>query len=173
MVCEARKEGIEVDLLPVGLSLVYTAREGAVETFLSGDYDSLLFVDSDMVTPPDLLTKLIKADKDIVSALAFKRFPPYEPCIFKELTQDGAGFYLDYSKGLIKVAGVGMACTLIKRKVLEELEKPLFYPNGNLGEDLSFCLRAKARGFEIFCDTQLICGHVSIDVIKESHYRGN
>lgn len=170
MACHARNQGVSVDMLPIGLSLVYTAREEAVKAFLEGEYEALLFVDSDMVVPVDLLTKLIEADKDIVSALAFKRTPGYEPCIFKECNEQDAKFYLDYPKGLIEIQGVGMACTLIKRKVFESVPEPWFFPHKALGEDLSFCVRARAAGFRIYCDTTLICGHVTQDTIGEAHY---
>jgi GT2 family glycosyltransferase len=170
MACHARNKGHSVDMLPIGLSLVYTAREEAAKTFLEGDYDALLFVDSDMVVPVDLLTKLIEADKDIVSALAFKRVPGYEPCIFKECNEQDAKFYLDYPKGLVEIEGVGMACTLIKRKVFETVQEPWFFPHKVLGEDLSFCVRARQSGFKIYCDTELICGHVTQGTVGEAHY---
>jgi GT2 family glycosyltransferase len=170
MACHARNKGVSVDMLPIGLSLVYTAREEAAKTFLQGDYDALLFVDSDMVVPPDMLTRLIDADKDIVSALAFRRTPGYEPCIFKECNEQDAKFYLDYPKGLIEIEGVGMACTLIKRKVFETVPEPWYFPHKILGEDLSFCVRSRAEGFKIYCDTTLICGHVGIKTIGEAHY---
>jgi hypothetical protein len=170
MACHARNKGVSVDMLPIGLSLVYTAREEAVKAFLQGEYDSLLFVDSDMVVPVDLLTKLIEADKDIVSALAFKRTPGYEPCIFKECNEQDAKFYLDYPKGLTEIEGVGMACTLIKRRVFETVPQPWYFPHKVLGEDLSFCVRARAAGFRIYCDTTLISGHVTQETIGEAHY---
>lgn len=171
MACHARNKGVSVDMLPIGLSLVYTAREEAAKTFLQGAYDSLLFVDSDMVVPVDLLTKLIEHDKDIVSALAFKRTPGYEPCIFKVCNELDAQFYLDYPKGLTEIEGVGMACTLIKRKVFETVPQPWFFPHKTLGEDLSFCVRARAAGFKIYCDTTLISGHVTQETIVERHYQ--
>ena len=170
MACHARNKGVSVDMLPIGLSLVYTAREEAAKAFLQGKYDALLFVDSDMVVPVDLLTRLIEADKDIVSALAFKRTPGYEPCIFKECSETDAKFYLDYPKGLIEIEGVGMACTLIKRRVFETVPEPRFFPHKILGEDLSFCVRARAAGFKIYCDTTLISGHVTQETIGEAHY---
>lgn len=170
MACHARNKGVSVDMFPLGMSLVYTAREEMVKAFLQGEYDALLFVDSDMVVPVDLLTKLIEADKDIVSALAFKRTPGYEPCIFKECSEQDAKFYLNYPKGLIEIEGVGMACILIKRRVFEAIPKPWFFPHKILGEDLSFCARARNAGFKIYCDTELICGHVSIEMIGEAHY---
>jgi hypothetical protein len=170
MACHARNQGVSVDMLPIGLSLVYTAREEAVKAFLGGEYDALLFVDSDMVVPVDLLTKLIEADKDIVSALAFRRTPGYEPCIFKKCTTRDAKFYLDYPKGLIEIQGVGMACTLIKRRVFETVPQPWYFPHKILGEDLSFCVRARKAGFRIYCDTTLISGHVTQETIGEAHY---
>ncbi len=170
MACHARNQGVSVDMLPIGLSLVYTAREEAVKAFLQGEYDSLLFVDSDMVVPPDLLTRLIDANRDIVSALAFRRTPGYEPCIFKKCTTRDAKFYLDYPKGLIEIEGVGMACTLIKRRVFEAVPEPWFFPHKILGEDLSFCIRARKAGFKIFCDTELICGHCNVETITNLHY---
>ena len=170
MACYSRGQGITVDMLPIGMSLVYTAREQAAEAFLSGEYDALLFIDSDMVVPADLLTKLVEADKDIVSALAFRRTPPYEPCIFKKCDLENTEFWFDYPKGLIEIQGVGMACTLIKREVFETVPKPWFFPHENIGEDLAFCIRAKQVGFKIFCNTELICGHVSIETIGEDHY---
>jgi GT2 family glycosyltransferase len=124
-----------------------------------------------MVVPANMLVKLIEHDKDIVSALAFKRFPPYEPCIFKKCDREGTEFWLDYPKGLIEIQGVGMACTLIKRKVFETVPKPWFFPEPNIGEDLSFCIRAREAGYKIYCDTNLICGHVGNFVVTEEFYR--
>ena len=170
MACYARSKGIEIDMLPVGLSLIYTARERAADTLIQGGYDALLFIDSDMAVPANMLVKLIEHDKDIVSALAFKRFPPYEPCIFKKCDREGTEFWLDYPKGLIEIQGVGMACTLIKRKVFESVPKPWFFPEPKIGEDLAFCIRAKEQGFKIFCDTELICGHCTTEVVTEAHY---
>lgn len=62
MACYARSKGIKIDMLPIGLSLVYIARETAAKTFLEGNYDALLFVDSDMVCPIDMLVRLVEAD---------------------------------------------------------------------------------------------------------------
>jgi cellulose synthase/poly-beta-1,6-N-acetylglucosamine synthase-like glycosyltransferase len=171
MVCEARRHGIEISMLPVGLSLIYTAREMAAKELLSGDYDALLFIDSDMVVPVDLLTRLVKHKKDIVSAIAFKRFPPYEPCIFNVCGRDRTEFWLDYPEGLTEIEGVGMACTLIKREVFEKVPAPWFFPEPKIGEDLAFCVRAKEQGFKIYCDTTLVCGHCTTDVVTDAHYK--
>jgi GT2 family glycosyltransferase len=168
MACKARLDGIQASIFPIGMSLIYLAREEAAQKSL--DYDYLLFIDSDMVVPMDLLTRLLAADKDIVTALAFKRTKPFLPCIFKTLGVKEGDLYLDYPKGLIEIAGCGMACCLIKKEVFEKVPKPWFMPTPELGEDLAFCKRATDAGFKIYCDTTLICGHYSNDIITEEHY---
>lgn len=165
MIATSMKSGIGIEYELRGHSLVYDAREQAAKYFLESDCDYMLFLDSDMVPPADMLIKLIQHDKPIVSALAFRRVPNYEPCIFKNDME----FYLDYPKGLIEVAGVGMACTLIKREVFEKVPQPWFTPTA-IGEDLSFCKRATDAGYKIFCDTNLICGHVGSYEVREAHY---
>ena len=165
MLATTMKRGIGIEYELRGHSLVYEAREQAAKYFLESDCDYMLFLDSDMVPPADMVIKLINHDKPIVSALAFRRVPNFEPCIFKD-----DKFYLDYPKGLIEVAGVGMACTLIKKEVFEKVPQPWFMPTA-LGEDLSFCKRATDAGYKIYCDTELICGHVGSYTVSEEHFR--
>lgn len=166
MMINAMQKGISIEYELRGNSLVYDARESAVKHLLDSDCDSILFLDSDMFPSADMLVKLVEHDKPIVSALAFKRTEPYYPCIFKTLDKE-ATVYTDYPRGLIEVAGVGMACCLIKREVFEKVKEPWFFPTPELGEDLSFCKRVK---FPIYCDTNLICGHVGNSVIGEKNY---
>jgi hypothetical protein len=171
MLATARAAGIEISPAYYGHSLVYAARDMAAQHVADNkDIDALLFLDSDMVPPVDMLLRLIEADKPVVGALAFKRTPPYEPCIFQHCERDGSAFYLDYPKGLVEVAGIGMACCLIRREVFG-MPKPWFFPMPDLGEDLAFCLRARQAGHSIWCDTRVICGHVAHQIITEAHYK--
>jgi GT2 family glycosyltransferase len=169
MIIRAMQKGINIEYELRGHSLVYDAREEAVKYLLTTDADYILFLDSDMMPPADMLVKLIEHDKPIVSALAFRRVPEYEPCIYKAINDTEATVYTDYPKGLIEVAGVGMACCLIKREVFEQVPGPWYMP-GKLGEDLSFCKRVRDAGIPIHVDTNLVCGHVGTVVVKEEHY---
>lgn len=169
MMVTAMQKGINVEYELRGHSLVYDARESAAKYLLESDCDAVLFLDSDMMPTADMLVKLVEHDKPIVSALAFKRVPDYEPCIFKKVTDTEATFYLDYPKGLIEVEGVGMACCLIKKEVFRNIPAPWFFPNGILGEDLIFCKRAREK-YPIFVDTNLICGHIGTFDVREAHY---
>lgn len=171
MIVTALKKGIGIEYELRGNSLVYKAREEAVKNMLSKpDIDAILFLDSDMVPSADMLVKLVEHDKPIVSALAFRRVPDYEPCIFKKVEEKDATIYHNYPKGLIGVEGVGMACCLIKREVFENIPQPWFYPDSSFGEDLSFCRRAKGK-YPIYCDTELICKHIGSYEVGEEHYR--
>lgn len=149
---------------------LFKARNQIADSVTDDDY--LMFLDSDMVFEPDLIDRLIASDKDIVSGMAFIREYPFDPA-FSRLNADGLyEAYRDFEVGkLIEVDGVGMACTLIKRKVLDAMEKPYFEFIKNektgdiMGEDVSFCRKAKEKGFKVYVDTNLEVGHIAHQVI--------
>ena len=166
--------GLVLNTRWVGSSLVYTAREEAAEEVLKQGYDWLFFLDSDMVPPPDIITRLLAHNKPIVSAMAFKRDVPHTPCFYKDIQFDGEKAELDipktWSGGLEEVAGVGSACILIRREVFEKTPRPWYFPLPVLAEDLAFCKRAKEAGFPIYVDTGITCGHIAQTVVTDEHY---
>lgn len=170
------KHEVDVHLEP--LSLVYIARERIVEVAIMGKYDYVLFLDSDMVFTPDLLRRLLKANKDIVSGLAFMRKPPYSPCLYSKLRLGDAGereeeFLEDLNAGLVQIEACGLACCLIKVEVLKEMRKlnsSLFWPYYGYGEDLTFCIKARKAKFEIWADTSVKVGHLGSTIIMEDVY---
>ena len=174
-----KKDGHQVDIHLEPLSLVYVARERIAEIAVEGKYDYVLFLDSDMVFTPDLLRKLLKADKDIVSGLAFMRKPPFLPCIYTQLRLGEAGEkqeerLTDFNAGLVPVEGCGLACCLIKTDVFRVLKKrnnSLFWPVFGYGEDLTFCFKARKEKFEIWADTRVRVGHLGATIILEDAYR--
>jgi len=141
--------------------------------------DYLLFLDSDMIFPSNLLKRLLKVDADIVTGLAFKKWFPHYPTIFKKRGRDYLSMVNYPRNEIIDVDGCGMACALIKRKVFEEIPEPWFEfkiikKDGKkmvLGEDLVFCQKAKKAGFSIKCDTGIVCGHVG-GIIDERTFQG-
>lgn len=167
------------DIVHHQLSMIYVAREKLAQKCVQEKYDWLFFIDSDMVLPPDALLKLLAHDKPIVSGIAFKRYPPFDPCFYKkvEITDRGVRLehYRAWPKTLIEVDAVGMACCLIRREVFETIREnnmPPFFPIPTTGEDIAFCLRAKQCGFKIYADTTVSCGHITSAPITEEHYRG-
>lgn len=168
-------------------SLIYDARNGLVKRAIEGNFDRILWLDSDMDFDPDLMERL-SADMDegreYVSALFFKRKAPIKPCIYSELAymrnpDNGnltpiAVCLEDYPQDqLFEIAASGMAATMmtvdLARRVQEKFGQP-FSPQLGFGEDLSFCGRAKQVGARMWCDSRIKVGHVGMGVISESTY---
>jgi hypothetical protein len=156
-------------------SLVYESREYIAEQFLKSDAEYLMFIDSDMTFHPASINYLLRHKKDFVTAKAFKRVPPYQPCFYTKVEyKDGVPSLetpIEYGEGLLKIEGSGLACALIHRSVFERIEKPYFYPIGKMGEDLSFCLRMKENDIEMYCDTTIQFGHLGHHEVLEKDFK--
>lgn len=157
-------------------SLVYDAREHLTDLFLKSNCDAIMFIDSDMTFHPESIDYLYRHNVPYVCAKAFKRVEPYQPCFYTTVRQEANGeVYLEspieYGEGLLRIEGSGMACTLIRREVFEKIEKPYFFPKNGLGEDLSFCIKLKESGIDMFVDTTLQFGHLAQIPIMESHFK--
>ncbi len=157
-------------------SLVYDARETLTDMFLKTDADAIMWIDSDMVFHPDSIDLLYRHNVPYVCAKAFKRVEPYQPCFYSTVRplEDGQVYLespVEYGEGLLRIEGSGMACTLIRREVFEKLEKPYFFPKNGLGEDLTFCVKLKEAGIEMFVDTTIQFGHLAQIPIMESHFK--
>lgn len=166
-------------------SLVYTSREKLAEESIRNQTDFTLWLDSDMTFEPGLLVKMLKDieenDLDMVTALCFRRRPPYTPPIWKKLRMGATpeeneeiGFN-DYPENdLFEVEACGFAAVLMKTEVLAKVfnhDKLMFIPMIGYGEDISFCLRARRNGFKIHCDSRIKVGHVGRLVVGEDTFK--
>lgn len=166
-------------------SLIYDARNRLAEQAIKGEYDYVLWLDSDMLFDPDLMVRMIQHMEDgyeYVSGLYFKRQYPTEPVVFKTVSQEMDGKelvtkaipYRDYPKDTIfpvDASGFGavmMSVNLLKR-VKDTFGLP-FSPRLGLGEDLSFCWRAKQIGAELFCDSRIKLKHIGYIAYSEGTY---
>ena len=160
------REGIRhrVDIVPG--TLIYFARTKLACQAINEDFTHLLFLDSDMVFDESIVEGLQFADKDIVCGAFQSRRPPYGSCIFTSL--EPVERVKEYGISPFRVAGCGMACTMIKTETLRAVQSKFgdcFNPekiNGvNFGEDTAFCWRAAKTGAEIWCDPTVRIGHVA------------
>ncbi len=146
--------GAEVALLNARSSLIAVGRNQCAGGAQIIKATHLLFLDSDMVFPPDTLSRLLAHEKDIVGATYSKRVPPFHP-----LTITEAGEHAHVTQGLQRVRLVPTGCMLIRMSVFDALTKPYFNTavEGEQlrGEDYYFCEKARAAGFEIWCDGDL------------------
>lgn len=104
------------------------------KTLVEGDWEWLLFIESDNVLPQNTLIKLneymIKGDVPVVGGLYFTKSVPPEPMIYREL---GKGYYADWKMGdKVWCAGLPFGCTLIHASLVKELWKnaPEYVVNG-------------------------------------------
>ena len=168
----------EVEVKYLKASLVYDARNQLTKYVLDkGCYDFVLWLDSDMTFTPDLLDRLMEdiEGRQAVTGLCFGRRPPFKPCIYKKLdveqtaTPSGPMLmptcenWFDYPRDQIfEVQACGFACVLMRTEVLEKMlvYGVPFFPVGGLGEDLTFCWRARKQDIHFHCDSRLKIGHI-------------
>ncbi len=144
-------------------------RNRIVKQAYEHDCTHVLMLDSDMIYPPDTITKLLSHDLDIVGGLTFKRWPPYDPML-----RVGEPYKLQllypYPEGLVEVTATGAACLLIKMSVFDQIDvmshdEPFFEldfsPEGKpVGEDINFCYKAGYAGIDIYVDTTVETSHL-------------
>ena len=132
---------------------------------LRSDCTHLLFIDCDMVYPRDTITKLLSHNKDLVGALTFTRWPPFNPLVF-----EGEHYKMNIidpiPEGLIEVTATGTGCLMIKTKVFDNLEYPWFEftqtkDKNPVGEDINFCYNARDAGHHIYVDTTIMTAHLA------------
>jgi VCBS repeat-containing protein len=82
--------------------------------------------------------------------------------------------YLDYPKNeIFEIDGCGMACCLMRTEVIEAVMNKYhdcFAPLPGYGEDLSFCIRARACGYSIHADPRLQIGHRAETIITNNTF---
>lgn len=163
-------------------SLIYKARTDLGLIAIKEKADFVLWLDSDMVFPSDLLVDLMKdiEGRDIVTGIYHMRRPPFRPVIYKTLKQgltpaeNETEHYDDYPKdGLFKVDGCGFGAVLMRGSVLQAVVDryhELFAPLPGYGEDLSFCVRARGCGFEIWADPKIQLGHKAGTIVTNDTF---
>ena len=122
--------------------------------------DWLLFVDDDMVFPPDTLGCLLAHGKRIIGVASNSRILPLKHTV--ELP-DGIA---ELPNELFQTKAVGCGVMLVDMAVFKEIERPWFgfktFPTGQIarGEDAWFCDLAREKGIEIWCDPTIKIGHI-------------
>lgn len=176
-----QKEGDCAVTFQIG-SLVYMSRDKLAERAIQMGADRILWLDSDMVFDPDVLIRLSKVmkdnDADMVTGVYFRRVQPFTPVLYEKLDlKDGLADYNEYEKlpeeDVFEVAGCGFGCVLMNTDVaLSVMARyhEMFTPMNSMGEDLSFCWRARQCGYKILCDQSIPLGHVGFNVVTRDFF---
>lgn len=157
------------------------ARTQCAYECLNRGHEWILFLDGDILAPPNALTRLLSHRLPIVSALYHQKFPTwtgmevkYMPCMFNE-GRDAQGNPVrveiaNFQYGqLVEATFVPMGCCLLHRSVFERFLaagiKRFFTwtltvdnPQG-MSEDFSMTKTARDLGIKAHVDTGLICIH--------------
>ena len=164
-------------------SLVYESRNDLAKYAVQSEADYVLWLDSDMMFEPELLEKMMatlqEKDLDILSGIYYRRRHPFSPVLMKKLSIAENNFceYENFNAypedGIFEVEGIGFGCVLMKSDVLMDIKATYndwFSPFGRVGEDLSFCWRARQTGHKIFADPSIQLGHCGQQIITKEFY---
>lgn len=169
-------------------SLIYDARNKLAGVAMDGEFDRVLWLDSDMVFPSDLM-KQLSADLDdgaeMVTGVYTTRKPPFYPTVYSKLWYEqkpGEKWNTPRWESVkelpeepFEVAGCGFGAVMMSvsmlRRVYERFGLP-FSPAAGFGEDLSFCLRATELGVKIVCDPRPKLGHVGLRLYTVNDIQG-
>lgn len=161
----ARLAAARVDcaLYNVRTTILSKGRQTLVNKAMSTGSTHLLFIDSDMVFPPETAVRLLSHQKDIVGIAAATRRE--NRLLNSAQTRWGERLTAGPEEGLLQVDYLGFGCILIRSEVFAAIEKPYFPihfkehdpETGDvwIGEDYGFCEKARAAGYAIHVDTAL------------------
>lgn len=162
-------------------------RNNLVRKFMPAKADWLLQIDTDMVFDYldiyALYDAAIESGAKILSALCFTRIPQdghdkpvLVPAQF-DFVDGVLNPRMEMRPGVYEIDAAGGACMLVHKSVFLEMEKHyqgdswkwygrdlVMTPTGpeRMGEDITFCIRAKKHGFKVYG-----CGHVVFNHMKE------
>jgi hypothetical protein len=183
MAAHAAREGILCQSAPhIGESLISRARNDALADFMASDFTHLMFVDDDIEYPIDTITRLVAADRGIVTGLCRLKIPEVHLALRLFHGPQAAKMYekLLTNPRVVEIAYGSTGCMLIKREVIVRLQEhyqdlkymksglereqwalfmPFIHGGEYLSEDWAFCRRARNLGYKIWADSGVLCCH--------------
>lgn len=123
---EYRRGKVVVIKKPIG-SLIPKNRENAAREAVKLKVGQLLFIDTDMVFPENIIEELEKHKKQIVSGLYHGKAYPYVPIMARRDKSGGWRTVVKWEdNALIEVDAVGGGIVLIQTSVFDKVEQPWF-----------------------------------------------
>lgn len=127
--------------------------------------DHIMWLDSDMTFPADVILQLLKHNRDVVCATYSKRVEPFHATAFIDIDPVVP---VPIKGRLKRVKYAGMGCMLVNADVMHRLPTPWFpliwhEPSQSWhGEDMGFCDLLEKENVSIYCDIELslTVGHI-------------
>lgn len=173
-----RMERPDFEPIPATNGPVDGLRNYIVETALRTGCTHLIMMDMDQTYPVNTIPKLLSHKLPVVGCLVHRRYPPFDPLVYKGKLNEYEQIELDdYEKdSLIEVDATGTGCLMFETRIFRDLPAPWFKfsttEDGQpIGEDFGFCSKLREKGYKIFVDTSVKCGHLSTLEITEGTYQ--
>lgn len=153
------------------------SRNCTVETFLTHPdarkCEWYYTIDSDTVPPQGALNRLLSHGKNVVCGVTFSisKGVLWMPVMAEKASgmwTPDKGIYEQPTYPVVKIDGIGAACMLVHRSVIEAVWKrfgPCFKDHYDetgkriLGQDLDFSRKVRAVGEDIWADMEIVCSH--------------
>ncbi len=146
------------------------------QKILNENYDYFFSLEQDVIPEKDILEKLLKADKKIISAYYAK--PALVGLKDKE-TGEVHNAVIEYAliwmqqpngikralpqeiknKGILQVGGFGIGCVLISKEIFKKIEFR-FLEDKKAFDDLLFCMDAENKGYSLFLESNIHVKHL-------------
>lgn len=138
---------------------------------MAGDW--LWILGDDHTFAPDILVNLLAHEVDVVVPLVLKKDAPFDPVVYAGEEGHDEATGLTYHRvallpqtGLHEIYAAGSAGMLIRKHVLDALERPVFETShGVQNEDLVLCRKVREAGFKIWCDVDQKMGHIGLHTV--------
>lgn len=118
-------KGISIGICGLEGSMITRSRNEIVDQCLKVNTDYLMWIDSDIVMPPDTVIRLLQHNKDIVGATYNKRVPPYET--LGKLKGPAETVEQIRTGGLREAELMPGGCMLVKADVYRRLGWPYYW----------------------------------------------
>lgn len=138
------------------------------------DVDYICWVDDDVRLPPQAFARLLRDGEDFVTGILYQKFMPHYPLISRwGKSDDGFNPFETWPENkLVPADGCGFGICVTSTNMLRKIqEMPGFEKDGwfnqivspkgeEFSEDLSFCLRARGAGIQLWVDTAVVADHL-------------
>lgn len=167
----------DIEITPIWVSfdaLIQRARNDTIQIALDGDYDDLIWIDSDIEWQPESFFKLLDYPQDIVGG-TYRKKGDREEYVLRKLDNSGP----DPDTGLIEVSGLGTGFIKMSRAAMRYLwntSESYIDPKDNTERRMIFDLMIKERnlvsedlvafmklidgGFKVWLDPNITCNHI-------------
>ena len=140
-------------------------------------YEYVMFIESDLIPPKNIIDRLIRHCKDVVGAVYEIGFHgslnnPRRPLLYYHHRDRDGKVSLKLlpkeegvkmiNQGVIKTPACGLGCTLISRDIMEKYEFK-YAENSTLHSDMIFYWELWDDGVDVWVDTDIMIPHFNSD----------